>query len=205
MDQNLEEPLRQQILKAQEGDGEAIACLLEQYKSMVRALSRPLFLVDGDQDDLVQEGMIGLFKAIQTFDVSRGSSFETFANLCISRQLYSAIKASNRKKNIPLNSYISIYTVDGAFEDDKRDVPTALNTAMADWQKNPEDIVIGRESAHNLERRLYSRLSKLETQVLEYFLKGLTYKEIADKLGKTPKTIDNALQRIKAKVAKIYR
>ncbi len=194
----------QKIRQAQAGNGEAMAYLLERYKSLVRALTRPLFLMDGDQDDLVQEGMIGLFKAVQSYDASRGSSFETFANLCISRQLYSAVKASNRQKNIPLNSYISIYEADGAAGEAESERANVLGTAMADWQKNPEEIVIGKETAGVLEKLLFSRLSKMETQVLKYFLKGLTYKEIAARLGKSPKTIDNALQRIKAKVAKIY-
>ena len=98
------------IKKAQEGDSEAMTCLLEKYKGTVRILARPMFLIDGDKDDLIQEGMIGLFKAIRTYDPEKGASFETFANLCISAQLCSAIKKSNRKKNIPLNSYISIYS-----------------------------------------------------------------------------------------------
>lgn len=193
-----------QIIKnAQNGDEEAMTYLMEKYKSMVRVLSRPLFLMDGDKDDLLQEGMIGLFKAVRTYDVDRETAFETFANLCISRQLYSAIKLSNRQKNIPLNSYVSIDTADG--EDVSNDLERTLlsdRTRVA-WQQNPEEIVIGEESARNTKRRLISKLSKMETQVLDLFLKGLTYQEIAEKLGKTPKAIDNALQRIKAKLKKL--
>ncbi len=192
----------QVIQNAQTGDGEAMAYLLEKYKSMVRALSRPLFLMDGDQDDLIQEGMIGLFKAIRTYDEQKGTTFETFANLCISRQLYSAIKTSNRQKNIPLNSYISLDMPAGKAEDSGADSFFELNRALAEWQKNPEEIVIRQENAKSMKRRLYSRLSRMETQVLALFLKGLTYQEIADRLGKPPKAIDNALQRIKAKIAK---
>lgn len=193
-----------QIIKnAQNGDEEAMTYLMEKYKSMVRVLSRPLFLMDGDKDDLLQEGMIGLFKAVRTYDVDRETAFETFANLCISRQLYSAIKLSNRQKNIPLNSYVSIDTADG--EDVSNDLERTLlsdRTRVA-WQQNPEEIVIGEESARNTKRRLISKLSKMEMQVLDLFLKGLTYQEIAEKLGKTPKAIDNALQRIKAKLKKL--
>lgn len=188
---------------AQSGNGDAIAYLMEEYKSMVRALSRPLFLIDGDQDDLIQEGMIGLFKAIQTYDAKKGTSFDTFANLCISGQLYSAIKISNRKKNMPLNSYISIYS-DG--EDEETGVPENLyefDSAFATRQQNPEEIVISQENAKNIKKKLISRLSKMEIQVLDLFLKGLTYQEIAQQLGKSPKTIDNALQRIKSKLKKI--
>lgn len=190
---------------AQSGDGEAMAYLLEKYKGMVRVLSRPLFLTDGDKDDLLQEGMIGLFKAIRTYDFSKETSFETFANLCISSQLYSAIKLSNRQKNIPLNSYIPIDAAEGSEGNNEVERSLLLNRTLAVWQQNPEEIVIGKESARNIERRLYSRLSKLEKQVLELFLKGLTYQEIAEKLGKTPKTIDNALQRIKGKLAKLQK
>lgn len=193
------------IKQAQAGDGEAMSYLLEKYKSMVRALSRPLFLMDGDQDDLLQEGMIGLFKAIRTYDAEKEAAFETFANLCISSQLYSAIKMSNRQKNIPLNSYISIDTPEAGADISEVERFLRLDRALAVWQQNPEEIVIGKESAKNIERRLFSRLSKMEQQVLELFLKGLTYQEIAEKLEKTPKAIDNALQRIKAKLAKLQK
>ncbi len=193
-----------QVLKmAQEGNGDAVTYLLEKYKGMVRALSRPLFLMDGEQDDLVQEGMIGLFKAIQTYDVGKGSSFDTFANLCITRQLYSAVKISNRKKNLPLNSYVSIYTAEGEKETGDADKIFASGHSFASWQQNPEEIVISEENARNIKVKLFSRLSRMETQVLNLFLKGLTYQEIAQQLGKPPKTIDNALQRIKSKLKKI--
>ena len=204
MDERFREMDELQIIQAaQSGDGEAMTFLLEKYKSMVRALSRPLFLMDGDKDDLLQEGMIGLFKAIRTYDADRGTVFETFANLCISSQLYSAIKISNRQKNIPLNSYISLDMSDGLEEGG--DSFFELNRALTVWQQNPEEIVIGEENARNIKRRLYSRLSKMEMQVLSLFLKGLTYQEIAGKLGKSPKAIDNALQRIKTKLLKLQK
>ena len=188
------------ISAAQSGDDEAMAYLMEKYKSMVRVLSRPLFLMDGDQDDLLQEGMIGLFQAVRSYQPDRDAGFETFANLCISRQLYSAIKRSNRQKNIPLNSYISIDAVEGADEQKEIEGIALLNRSLADWQKNPEEIVIGEESAKNIKNELFGRLSKLEQEVLQLFLQGLTYQEIAAKLKKTPKAIDNALQRIKGKL-----
>lgn len=187
---------------AQKGDSEAMGFLMEKYKGLVRAISRPMFLIDGDQDDLIQEGMIGLFKAIQTYHKDKGTVFETFAHLCISSQLYSAIKASNRKKNIPLNSYISIDSMDNGETEREGESGFLLDKTFADWQKNPEEIVIGQEAAKAMESRLFSRLSNMEKEVLGLFLKGLTYKEIAENLDKSPKTIDNALQRIKTKLAK---
>ena len=199
--QNLDE--LQIIQNAQNGDEEAMTYLMEKYKSMVRVLSRPLFLMDGDKDDLLQEGMIGLFKAVRTYDAGRETAFETFANLCISRQLYSAIKLSNRQKNIPLNSYVPIDTAEGEDASNNLERTLLLDRAGSAWQQNPVEIVIGEESARYTKRMLISRLSKMETQVLDLFLKGLTYQEIAEKLGKTPKVIDNALQRIKAKLKKL--
>ena len=189
------------IVSAQNGNEEAMAVLLERYKSLVRALSRPLFLIDGDQDDLLQEGMIGLYKAIQTFQDQKNASFETFTTLCIKRQLYSAIKASNRKKNIPLNSYISI---DNAQDPTNAELEKIFVTdaAQAMRQKSPEDIIIGQENVENTQKKMFMHLSNMEKQVLELFLQGLTYQEIAQKMEKSPKTIDNALQRIKKKVAK---
>jgi len=192
------------IKEAQAGDDEAMAYLLEKYKSMVRALSRPLFLMDGDKDDLVQEGMIGLFKAIRTYDASKDASFETFANLCISGQLYSAIKMSNRRKNMPLNSYVPIDTAESGESSIEAERSLRFDRALVAWQQNPEEIVIGEESAKSIEKRLFSRLSRMEREVLSLFLKGLTYQEIAEKLGKSPKAIDNALQRIKRKLVKLH-
>jgi len=185
--------------QAQQGDSDAISSLLEKYKSMVRALARPLFLMDGEQDDLVQEGMIGLFKAIQTYDREKGAAFESFANTCIRGQLYTAVKKSNRKKNQPLNSYISLYSVENGEENADKDGNFVIDKTP-DWQNNPERIVVGREYQRDFQKRLYKHLSKMETQVLDLFLRGLTYQEIATRLDKSPKSIDNTLQRIKSKI-----
>lgn len=185
--------------QAQQGDSDAISSLLEKYKSMVRALARPLFLMDGEQDDLVQEGMIGLFKAIQTYDREKGTAFESFANTCIRGQLYTAVKKSNRKKNLPLNSYISLYSVENGEENPDKDGGFVIDKTP-DWQNNPERIVVGREYQRDLQERLYRHLSKMEMRVLDLFLQGMTYQEIAARLDKAPKSIDNALQRIKSKI-----
>lgn len=198
-----EKELLDRITAAQNGDAESISMLLEEYKSMVRALSRPLFLIDGDQDDLIQEGMIGLFKAIQSYDVEKGAGFETFANLCITRQLYSAVKASNRKKNIPLNTYVSLYSVDKEMETGEGNGLFMLDKMVSGLQQSPEDILIEQESVKNTENRLYQSLSKMETQVLDLYLKGLSYQDIAGELQKPSKSIDNALQRIKSKLHKV--
>lgn len=193
------------VIQAQEGKEEAVSYLLEKYKGMVRALARPLFLMDGEQDDLIQEGMIGLFKAIQTYNSKKGASFETFANLCITRQMYSAVKMSNRKKNSPLNSYVSIDSSMGEEDITEADKIFMMNQSFLTRQLNPEEIVIGAESEKHVREKLFSRLSKMETQVLHLFLKGLTYQEIAKRMGKSPKTIDNALQRIKGKLSKLQK
>lgn len=190
------------ITLAQQGMDEAMAYMLEHYKSLVRILSRPLFLIDGDKDDLIQEGMIGLYKAVNGYDETSSASFETFATHCINRQMYSAIKKSNRQKNIPLNSYISIYSQIGS-EGNESDHTFLLDQSLEAVRQNPEEIIIDQENARNMQRRLYSRLSELERKVLSLYLQGIPYQEIAVKMGKTPKAIDNALQRIKHKLQQL--
>lgn len=200
--ENMEE--NQIIDLAQQGSDEAMAQMLERYKGLVRVLSRPLFLMDGDKDDLVQEGMIGLFKAVNGYDRTTGASFETFATHCINRQMYSAIKKSNRQKNIPLNSYISIYSQVGR-EGQESDTLFLLDQSLEAAQQNPEEIIIGQENARNIQCRLYSRLSEFERQVLDLFLQGISYQEIAARMEKTPKAVDNALQRIKRKLQEMLK
>lgn len=188
------------VSAAQTGDDAAMEYVLEQYKSLVRILSRSFFLMDGDEDDLIQEGMIGLYKAVVGFSRDRGAAFETFASQCINRQLYSAVKKSNRQKNIPLNSYISIDSTEEGEDGNHAASFVVLDKISVKAQQNPEDIVIGREEAGNMKRRLLGRLSNMEKEVLSLFLTGMTYQEIAEQMRKTPKAIDNALQRIKMKV-----
>ena len=187
---------------AQQGMDEAMAYMLEHYKGLVRILSRPLFLIDGDKDDLIQEGMIGLFKAVNGYDETTGASFETFATHCINRQMYSAIKKSNRQKNIPLNSYISIYSQIGP-DGSESDHTFLLDQSLEAVRQNPEEIIIDQENARNIQRRLYSRLSEFERKVLGLYLQGIPYQEIAVRMEKTPKAIDNALQRIKHKLQQL--
>ncbi len=190
--QKCDEELIQRIRKNDTG---ALDYILEKYKNLVRKKARKLFLIGGDRDDLIQEGMIGLYKAVRDYDESRESSFGSFADLCISRQIYDAIKASNRQKNIPLNTYVSFYTP--AF-DKKGDY------LFADNKENPEVLLIDRENVTALEKEFGEVLSGFEKEVLSLYLEGLKYQEIAQKIKREPKSVDNALQRIKAKLAKIY-
>ena len=162
----------------------------------MRKEANAMFLLGGENDDLIQEGMIGLFKAVRDYQTEQVTSFYSFAKLCITRQMYSAIEASKRKKHSPLNSYISFY-------EQGEDQSTLLDKMEAGDQSNPEELLVGRERAQILEAKLEENLSDLENRVLYLHLLGTDYKTIARLLDKSPKTIDNALQRIKSKTEKI--
>ena len=187
------------------GDNNAMDFLMEKYKFLVRGKAKALFLIGGDRDDLIQEGMIGLYKAIRDYDEDKQNSFFSFADLCISRQIYSAIKASNRKKNIPLNTYISLYTP--AYEEDgERDGKENLVDIIHQKNpSNPEELIIDKENTSMIEYELVRRLSDLEKQVLSLYMQDLKYVQIAEVLGKEPKTIDNALTRIKTKLNQVLK
>lgn len=176
------------IEKLRQGEPEVMDYLIDKYKSMVRQKARVLYLVGGEQDDLIQEGMIGLFKAVRDYHAGKDASFHTFAQLCVDRQMYHAIQSSNRQKHQPLNSYVSMSS-----EEWENEVRTML-------QQSPENIVIAQENAAHLKSKIRNQLSKFENQVLDMYLDGDNYLTIADKMGKTPKSIDNALQRIRMKV-----
>ena len=190
------------ILIAQNRNDEAMTYLMEKYKGLVRQKVRTLFLIGGDKDDLVQEGMIGLYKAICDYSPEKEASFRTFADLCISRQVYTAIKTSNRMKNQPLNSYISIYSSAYSDENALADGDFIIDQEIRASQLNPEEIIIDRENVSRIEKNLFAYLSKMETKVLELYLDGMTYQEITSYMAKSPKSIDNALQRIKSKLQK---
>ena len=177
---------------SQEGNSEAEECLLERYKSYVRSLSRARFLAGGETDDLIQEGMIGLMKAARDYDPSKGASFRTFAALCIVRQQSTALTASNRLKNEPLNRSVSL-----SWEDGEMAFSQIENAS-------PEEIVLGREASRELKAQIMEKLSPFEKKVLTLYLEGRNYREIAGILGRTPKTTDNALQRIRAKVRELF-
>ena len=184
---------------AQKRENAAMEYLLEKYKPLVRQKTRKLFLIDGDKDDLIQEGMIGLFKAVRDYQVGKDAAFRTFADLCISRQLYSAIKKSNRLKNQPLNSYVSIYSDEFSDADELAGDRTVISSG-SDNIANPEAIMIDRENAIDMQNKMFAKLSKMEREVLKRYLEGMTYQEIAADMEKSPKSIDNALQRIKGKI-----
>ena len=184
---------------AQKRENAAMEYLLEKYKPLVRQKTRKLFLIDGDKDDLIQEGMIGLFKAVRDYQVGKDAAFRTFADLCISRQLYSAIKKSNRLKNQPLNSYVSIYSDEFSDADELAGDRTVISSG-SDNIANPEAIMIDRENAIDRQNKMFDKLSKMEREVLKRYLEGMTYQEIAADMEKSPKSIDNALQRIKGKI-----
>ncbi|MEE0300735.1 MAG: RNA polymerase sporulation sigma factor SigH [Blautia sp.] len=165
--------------------------LMEKYKGLVRQKARAMFLIGGDTDDLIQEGMIGLFKAVRDFQPGREATFATFARMCIDRQIYSAIQNSNRQKHLPLNSYVSLNQ-----EDESSPI----------WElsvENPEEIIIDQETTRDLQQKISDYLSPMENKVLDLYLKGEGYVEIGRILGKSPKSIDNALQRIRAKIREV--
>lgn len=193
------------VNRIQAGDHHAMDYLFEKYKYLVRNKAKALFLIGGDKDDLIQEGMIGLYKAIRDYQRDKQSSFFNFADLCISRQIYSAIKASNRKKNIPLNTYISIYTPLTGENGDSVEKETLVDIIFQEKRSNPEELVIDKENTSMIEYELVRRLSDLEKKVLHLYMQDLKYVEIAEVLGREPKAIDNALTRIKTKLNQVLK
>ena len=191
----------QLIEKLRLGDKEITDYIMEKYKGLVRQNAKAMYLLGGENDDLIQEGMIGLFKAVQDYNPEAGTSFYSFAQLCISRQIYTAMKAARRKKHIPLNSYVSLYAEE---EDQEGRMPLA-ETIEAGAESNPEEALLGKEYARAFEEELKERLSKLENRVLYLHLLGMDYLTIADIIGKSHKTVDNALQRIKAKAKELVK
>lgn len=178
----------------------AIEVIFERYKNLVRKKAKAMFLAGGDNDDLIQEGMIGLYKAVRDYKAEKEASFATFASMCINRQMITAVTASNRKKNVPLNTYVSFDMPAGNGEDtDMR----LVDVLQPETEQNPEKLFIDREHTKDLQTRLYEMLSPFETRVLDMYIDGMDYIQIAGELGKQPKSIDNALQRIRSKVSKI--
>ena len=189
----------EQIVKlAQEADGMALEFLLNKYKNLVRSKARSYFLIGADHEDIVQEGMIGLYKAIRDFKEDKLSSFRAFAELCITRQIITAIKTATRQKHIPLNSYVSLNKPIYEEESDR----TLLDVITEGWVTNPEDLLISKEDLSSIEGRIGEMLSGLEKHVLFYYLHGKSYQEISEDLGRHVKSIENALQRVKRKLQK---
>lgn len=180
------------------GDAMAEEYLLNKYKNFVRSKARSYFLIGADHEDIVQEGMIGLYKAIRDFRQDKLSSFRAFAELCITRQIITAIKTATRQKHIPLNSYVSLNKPLYDEESDR----TLLDVIIEGRAANPEELIISQEDLSNIQGRINEVLSGLEQEVLQAYLDGKSYQEIADNLGRHVKSIDNALQRVKRKLEK---
>ena len=177
------------IQRQRAGERELSDYLIDKYKGMVLKKAHAMYLMGGEPEDLIQEGMIGLFKAVRGYRPDKNASFSTFANLCVERQMYKAIEISGRQKHRPLNSYISLSEEDSPLK----------NAEDMVWQ-NPEDIVIGQESANHMLEEIQGKLSPFENQVLEAYLAGADYVQIARQMEREPKSIDNALQRIRNKI-----
>ncbi len=180
------------------GDLEAQNFLLEKYRGLASMKANKFFLIGAESDDMLQEGMIGLFKAIQSFDLEKNNSFKTFANLCIERQLITAIKTSNRQKHIPLNSSFSL-NVSAYDENDDTTVMEILDTNLVE---DPLETITKKEYIQFIENRIDKNLSNFEKQVLDKYIQGESYVSIANKLNSPVKSVDNAIQRIRKKATK---
>jgi len=181
---------------ARSGNDVALEYLINKYKNFVRAKARSYFLIGADREDIIQEGMIGLYKAIRDFKVEKLTSFRAFAELCITRQIITAIKTATRQKHIPLNSYVSLNKPIYDEDSDRTLLDVLSGTKVSD----PEELVISQEEFNAIEKKMGEFLSDLEWQVLNFYLEGKSYQEIADELGRHVKSVDNALQRVKRKL-----
>ncbi len=185
------------VLRYHNGDNGAADFLVEKYKNLVRMKARTYFLVGADNDDLIQEGMIGLYKAIRDYKSDKNVVFMVFASLCINRQIMSAVTAYNRQKNSPLNNYLSL---DTPVTDEQGEDAVLSDVIASKADKNPEDLFIAKEQSGQLITEVFEMLSKMERTVLELYIEGLSYSEIGKVLDKSPKAIDNAIQRIRNKI-----
>lgn len=189
------------ILRLRDGETAVTDYIMEKYKNLVRSKAKSMYILGADSEDLIQEGMIGLFKALRDYDSGRDASFATFADLCVSRQMYTAVQASTRQKHMPLNSYISLYSA--GKERGEGEEAELINSLVSKAEINPEELLIDKENAENLAKEIARELSPFENQVLDLYLTGMSYSQIAKVLGKDEKSTDNALTRMKGKVKKI--
>ena len=187
------------IENIKQDDNTALNCLLERYNDVVNMKANKFFMVGAEREDMVQEGMIGLYKAVKSFDTEKQNSFKTFANMCIERQLITAVKSSNRQKHIPLNSSISLNSA--AYEDN--DDMDKLEIVDLKAEDDPSDIIANQEYSKTIERKIKENLSEYELSVLYEYEKGHSYADIAEKLKTKVKSVDTAIQRIKKKANKI--
>jgi len=188
------------IIMLRDGDERIVDRLMDKYKDLVKIKAKSMYILGAEPEDLIQEGMIGLFKAIRDYDIGRDASFATFAQLCVNRQMYNALQASNRQKHIPLNSYVSLYSKPEGDNDNDTEL---IENVAATTDFNPESMMIDRENVTALEKAIDEALSPLEKQVLDLFMTGMGYVEIAGVLGRDEKSTDNALQRARGKVKKL--
>lgn len=189
------------IDRLRHGEDAIMDYICDKYKNLVRSKAKSMFILGADSDDLIQEGMVGLFKAVRDYDMGRDASFFTFAELCISRQIYTAVQAAKRQKHFPLNTYISLDT--GRTNQEGREESTLAELLADRTELSPEELVLDKERVAYLEKMIETELSDFEKQVLDLYMTGMSYSQIARVLGREEKATDNALQRLKAKLKKI--
>ena len=189
------------ISRLRSGEQTIMDHLLEKYKKLVKNKAKSMYILGADREDLIQEGMIGLFKAIRNYDFGRDASFYTFAELCVSRQMYSAIRASKSQKQMSLNTYISLNSM--PFDSDGSENMALADVVSSGESGDPEELFLDKERVEYLERKIEEELSDFEKQVLDLYLTGMSYSQIAKVLGRDDKSTDNALQRLKAKIRKL--
>ena len=188
------------IDKIKQGDEQALTYLIDKYKELVHIKVGKYFIIGAEKEDVIQEGMIGLFKAIKSFNTEKQNSFKTFANLCIERQLITAIKTSNRQKHMPLNSYLSLNT--SAYENNDEDSVELMDTFNGKTIEDPLETIMKKEYYNNIQDKIDKTLSDFEKKVLDRFIKGESYNVIAKRLDAPVKSVDNAIQRIRKKAIK---
>lgn len=193
------------ILRLRDGESNITDFIMDKYKNLVRSKAKTMYILGADTEDLIQEGMIGLFKAIRDYDCGRDASFYTFADLCVSRQMYTAVQASRREKHVPLNTYISLYSVNSAAEREEGEDVQLINALASNTEINPEELLIDKENVENIERIIEKELSSFEKEVLDLYVVGMSYSQIAKILGRDEKSTDNALQRIKTKLRRFIK
>lgn len=193
------------IDQLREGDRQVMDYICDKYKNLVRSKAKSMYILGGDSEDLIQEGMIGLFKAVRDYDCGRDASFYTFADLCISRQMYTAVQASQRLKHAPLNSYISLDSPGRTEEDRDKEAQTLAELLSGRTGGNPEELFLDKERVAYLEEQIAKELSELENQVLDLYITGMSYTQIAKVLGRSDKATENALTRAKQKIRGMLR
>ena len=194
------------IVRLRDGEGAITDYIMDKYKNLVRRKAKSMYILGADREDLIQEGMIGLFKAIRDYDTGRDASFFTFADLCVSRQMYTAVQAAGRQKHAPLNTYVSLYA--GSSEQDGfggGEDFELIDSVVSRSERNPEELLIDKENVELLEKVMEKELSSFEKQVLDLYITGMSYSQIAKVLSRDEKSTDNALQRLKSKLRKAVR